>query len=402
MRILWHMPVLNRCGCGLSTRAVKLAREVVRRGHQVQFVVRAGRTDAGESIEGIPVSEITAAEGRPVHWSFQQHARMTTVCRVVDRIEPAHDLFISCQPEAIGRYKIKFPNQPAMFVCGGTTLLHDAANEMRRGRLSMLRQIPFRVDRSLKRRHERDAFRRADAVVFDSATTRTLVTNHYGVDPKKCHAILGGVDQDEFFPPSPAQREQARKSLNTRDGEFVIAWTGRLSPEKNVELLLRAVGRCTSAPRLLIVGDGNLRDSLELLAHSLQIADRVSFAGRQTDVSPYLHAADLFVFPSMGESFGGALAEAMACALPCVALRADSQMVRNAANEIFQDGECGRLVSSTAPAALAASIDDLLASPEARRELAARAAVRAREHFTWRSAGAALARVVEELASRKT
>src|SRR5262245_28734563 len=122
------------------------------------------------------------------------------------------------------------------------------------------------------------------------------------------------LDPDAFRPPTGVQRSAARRQFGLNDGHFVIAWTGRLAPEKNVSLLLEALacGGCVS-DRLLIAGDGPCEPVLKQQAARLNIAGRVTFCGRHEDVRPILHAADAFVFPSTGEALGQSLIEAMAC-----------------------------------------------------------------------------------------
>ena len=72
--------------------------------------------------------------------------------------------------------------------------------------------------------------------------------------------------------------------------------------------------------KLLIIGDGPLRDSLKLKSHELGLDGRIKFAGQVThdDLPKYLAAADVFVRPSLSEGLGTAFLEAMAAKLPVV------------------------------------------------------------------------------------
>jgi glycosyltransferase involved in cell wall biosynthesis len=97
---------------------------------------------------------------------------------------------------------------------------------------------------------------------------------------------------------------------------------GRLHPNKGFGLLLEALAE-TRGVRLMIAGDGPLRTSLEQLAGSLGIADRVSFLGWREDVPELLANADFLVCPSLHEPLGNVVIEAWSAGLPVVATTSD-------------------------------------------------------------------------------
>jgi glycosyltransferase involved in cell wall biosynthesis len=106
-------------------------------------------------------------------------------------------------------------------------------------------------------------------------------------------------------------------------GLHVIS-VGRLVPEKGLGTLLRAwrhVVEKVPEAHLHIVGAGPLRGALEAESCRLEIEPNVTFHGEQSDVIPYLRAADCFVLPSTVEGMSNALLEAMATGLPIVASR---------------------------------------------------------------------------------
>jgi glycosyltransferase involved in cell wall biosynthesis len=439
MRILWHMPTLRRAGCGLSRRAVELARRMAaERAGTITFVVAEDKTDvAGGTIGGLPVRILPDARRRAWHWSRQARARRGAAEEQVERIlndaTLRHDLFVSCQPEAVTAYAATRGRSPVVFACGGTTLLHDAAEEMRqsslgtaqeqnerlrglagppacrladrpftlfmRDSLSAFRRVPYRLDRRWKRENERQAFAAADAVVFDSNQTRETVIAAYRVAPRRCHTVYGGVDEGAFRPATPDQRRAARASLGLTPEGLVVVWTGRLSPEKNVELLLRALPRCRKRPdAVLLVGDGPESAALRRLAtDDLGLGGRVRFVGEQPDVRPFLHAADIFAFPSRGESFGGALAEALACGLACVALRPNGRDIRTASTEIIEHQRCGLLADPPTAEAFAAALDHLASSADERRRLGLEARRRACARFTWDAGARRFGEIISEL-----
>jgi glycosyltransferase involved in cell wall biosynthesis len=226
------------------------------------------------------------------------------------------------------------------------------------------------------------------------------VARNYALCPEHFQTIYGGVDPGEFQPPTDGQRCGARRTLGISDSETVITWTGRLSPEKNIDLLVRALACCHRLPsRVLIVGDGPARGELMQLSRRLGHEGVISFVGSHSDVRPFLHAADVFVFPSRGESFGGALVEAMACGLPCIALRPDAKTIRTATLEIIEHGKSGLLVDGAEPSALAAAIDRLVTNSDLRMVLGTAARQRVKTNFTWSGAAAQLDGLLSGLVS---
>jgi glycosyltransferase involved in cell wall biosynthesis len=129
----------------------------------------------------------------------------------------------------------------------------------------------------------------------------------------------------------PGEPEESKTQIRRRlgvpeDDGPVLLYVGRLAREKNLELLLRAVHAAVRvAPNLtlLVVGEGDEERSLQRLAAQLEIADRVRFVGPvpHQAVGCWYRAADLFVFPSVSETQGLVVLEAMAHRLPVLAVR---------------------------------------------------------------------------------
>jgi len=112
-------------------------------------------------------------------------------------------------------------------------------------------------------------------------------------------------------------------SVSPRPG-LVFGAVGRLVPEKNFDVLIRAFGllcRQHKEARLRIGGDGPVRPALERLIRSEGLDERVHLAGFVQDVAAFLSDVNVFVIPSRWESFGLSLLEAMAAGLPCTASR---------------------------------------------------------------------------------
>ncbi len=138
----------------------------------------------------------------------------------------------------------------------------------------------------------------------------------------------------------------------------LLAAMQRLQADGTVRLHLQADE--SLRPRLIIAGDGDDRPRLEALAAALGVSGSVTFTGfvSEATLAELYRRAAVFVMPSRGEGFGLVYLEAMRAGRPCVAARA------SAAAELIEDGESGLLVDPLDPAALAAALARLLASPE--------------------------------------
>jgi sugar transferase (PEP-CTERM/EpsH1 system associated) len=148
-----------------------------------------------------------------------------------------------------------------------------------------------------------------------------------GIARSRITHIVNGVDCERFQPGSQG-RASLRDEFNIPAGAIVVGTVGRLEAVKGHEQLLRAwplIERRLAAAgreaRLLIVGDGSLRATLEALARELGIAERVVFTGMRADVPQLLQAMDIFVLPSLNEGISNTLLEAMASGVPVVANR---------------------------------------------------------------------------------
>ncbi len=191
------------------------------------------------------------------------------------------------------------------------------------------------------------------------------------------HAIIpNGVEVGP--PPEAADTAAARAALGLDAHAVVVGCVAALRPEKDHDLLLRAIARLAPhapALRLVLLGSGAREDELRALAVSLGIADRVTFAGFRTDVAALLPALDVKCLTSVQETYPVSVLEAMAAARPVV--MTDPEGVP----EIVVDGESGFVVPVGDEDALVERLGRLVADPALRARMGAAAHARAAAEF---------------------
>jgi rhamnosyl/mannosyltransferase len=130
-----------------------------------------------------------------------------------------------------------------------------------------------------------------------------------------------GIDTDRFR--RTAATDAAISALRARFGKKIVLFVGRLIYYKGVSYLIDAMARLADKEaKLLVVGEGPLKDELQTLAIERGVAEQVMFLGKagDSDLLSYFHACDLFVLPSVAntEAFGIVQLEAMACGKPVI------------------------------------------------------------------------------------
>jgi glycosyltransferase involved in cell wall biosynthesis len=188
---------------------------------------------------------------------------------------------------------------------------------------------------------------------------------NYAVPTDKCCLIENAIDMEQFRRTTPVVA--AKQSIGWAANRSHIGAVGRLSAEKAFDVLIRAFHeliRRRPDVDLVIAGDGPERSRLEDLIRTLNLQDRVTLLGFQTDLRPIYEALDLFVLSSVREALPNVLLEAMALEVPVVATRVAGIPL------LISDGQSGVLAPPNDISALANSMQRLLAAPELRLQLA--------------------------------
>jgi len=203
-------------------------------------------------------------------------------------------------------------------------------------------------------------------------------------------------------PPGLGEAEGARvrSEFAIPEGAAVLGTVGRLVPVKQHDRFLQLVAALRGAGRPvhgLIVG-GDVRgfapgheQELRDLAAELGIADAVTFTGHVLEVGSYLAAMDVFVSVVSDEGFGAAVVEALAAAVPVVALDAGGPA------EILADGESGMLVPDGDADALREAVAEALDDPALLERLSRAGRLRYERAFTAEAGAERLIDVLEDL-----
>lgn len=194
-----------------------------------------------------------------------------------------------------------------------------------------------------------------------------------GLSADKISVVYNGVHPPQNVP----SVEDARACLHLEGASPILGTVARISRVKGIEYALEAVSKLIGDfpnLRYVIVGDGDRMESCQALAGKLGIANHVIFAGYQRDVSRYLVAMDLMLFPSIQEAMGMAIVEAFLVGVPVVGTE-----VGGIPEVISPD--CGALVPKADADALAAKTAELLRSPATLQSMGSAAKTRARTLF---------------------
>jgi glycosyltransferase involved in cell wall biosynthesis len=212
------------------------------------------------------------------------------------------------------------------------------------------------------------ALTRAARVVTVSEKQRELLVAR-GVPTSRIDTVYHGVDK-RMFHPSPKAEARAALGLPA-EGEIVTCVAALLPIKRHVDLIaaferLRRRAEHRDA-RLVLVGEGPLRGSLERAAASLGLGEHVRFTGNRPhdEVARWMKAADAVSLASDDEGLPNVLVEALACGRPVVATRVGG------IPELVRSEEHGRLVAPRDPAALSEALHDVLSRPWSPEALAA-------------------------------
>jgi len=354
---------------GPASHAPALAEFLHQRGHSVEVVTTA---------DAMP-----AARPYPVRWVSRRAALRHVRCALLVR-QCALGADVVYATSMIRRAAIgsRLARRPLVVKLVSDEVFERATRSGRyAGTLDEFQRVGGARMRFL-RRTRTAGLRRASHVFCPSAYLRDVALG-WGLGPEHVSVLPNPA------PPVPAMptRDELRRELRLEG--HVLAFAGRLGPQKALGVALEAVAAVPEVT-LVVAGDGPDRDALETRASELGLADRARFLGTQSreQVLRLFRASDASVLSSAWENFPHTVVEALAVGCPVIATSVGG------VPEVVRDGENGLLVPPGNAAALALAIRRFFEDDELRRRLAG-AASSSVAAFTEE---AVFARIEEELA----
>jgi glycosyltransferase involved in cell wall biosynthesis len=218
----------------------------------------------------------------------------------------------------------------------------------------------------------------ADKVICVSKTDYHEYSRRKMAISEKLAVINNGADISSFK--GPFDRQATRQECNLPLDAPVVGFFGRLTDQKGVEFLLRAVPMVLSqhsSCHFLIVGDGPKRQELEQIVRQLTISAQVTFLGMRRDIPALMNAVDIVAIPSLFEPNALCTFEAMAAGRAVVASAVEGLP------EQVVDGVTGHLVKPADSSSLAAKLNELLATPSVIIQMGLEGRRRAESNFSF-------------------
>ncbi|MFN2375714.1 MAG: glycosyltransferase, partial [Candidatus Binatia bacterium] len=262
--------------------------------------------------------------------------------------------------------------QADVLLCGSTpaNLAALAARDLARRDIPVVLSVNVPLSRSTAVRGRpalaglvRHYYPRADALIANAAFLAEDVVRFTRLSPGRVATIPNPVDVDGID--RQASEATSHPWLTARRVPLLLS-VGKLKAQKDFPTLLRAFRevRKVRPARLLLLGSGEERERLLLLAAELGLGEDVELPGFVANPYPYMAGADVFVSSSRWEGFSNVIAEALACGCPVVATDCPGGV-----SEILGGGRFGKLVSEADPGSLARAVLDTLDSPPDRERL---------------------------------
>ncbi len=340
MVIVFHLPKLTLGGVEMN--AIKLAKEYLKMGHSVKFLVHSF---SGEYCVDIPKEiEIVDLETRNIFIAVPKLKKWFRNNKI-DILISSRDLYNSVLLWIKHRYKFDFY---LIASCHTNAVIEHQLfkNKMRRLKTYLYMKMA------------KCTYRYADEIVAVSKGVAESITEYTKIPASKISVIYNPIIDDQF-------ELKKTESLNGDDcfnveGPIVLA-AGRLTEQKNFGLLINAfsiVVKKIPNAKLFIFGRGEENDALNNLIKQDGLEKNVFIHDFVSNLLKYMIRSDLFALSSNWEGFGNVLAEAMGCGVPLVSTDCPS-----GPREILEDGKYGILVDTNNPDSLANAIVEQLINP---------------------------------------
>jgi glycosyltransferase involved in cell wall biosynthesis len=211
------------------------------------------------------------------------------------------------------------------------------------------------------------AARKAKTVIAVSQALKNEMVK-LGVRENRIKVLRNGVDLNLFYPVS---KDEVRRKLNIKS--ITLLSVGNLIESKGHHLVIKAIQKLPEV-KLIVIGNGMMRNQLRRLVKTLNIGDRVVFIGEMShqDLKDYYNAADILVLASSREGMPNVILESIACGTPVIVT------ATGGAPEVVSNSAAGILIHERTPQAVAKAFRTLMKHYPDREYVRAHA-----ENFGW-------------------
>ena len=307
--------VLNNLAVGGSERkVVRLANSLSARGMQIGIAYLNEPTTLLKDVQPQVGTYFLSRQGR---FSLKASA---TLRRLIDDQRPRNVLSVNLYP--------------SLYVLTATRWARHKTRTI--GLMNTTKMDGARLKQSFYTR----VLRHIDWTVYGCELQRDVWLAQDSPMRPRSSVIYNGVDISRFTPSRVGVAEQ-RAHYGIGENTFVVGSVGRLAREKNQLPLIDVVAELRAANadvHLMLVGDGPMRETLQRRAAEKGITSAVTFTGAMADVRVALKLFDVFVLPSLSETFSNAALEAMAMQVPVILTRTGG------AGEMIEEGREGYII----------------------------------------------------------
>jgi L-malate glycosyltransferase len=338
----------------------ELGRELAARGHTVHFISYQLPTRLCQLNERLQFHQVDLFDYPLFEFPPYDLALASKIIEVADaqRLDVLHMHYAI--PHATAAYLAREMYKPTRYLPFVTTL-HGTDITLVGARKSFLPITKFSIAQS-------------DAVTAIS---------HYLAE-ETCRTFgLGGVEVIPNFINAEEYQRRVDEGLRARlapNGEKLLMHVSNFRPVKRIGDCIRAFAQMRKLSprlraRLVMCGEGPEREDAERLTREYELTDDVLFVGQVPNIADYLSVADLFLLPSVTESFGLAALEALACEVPVIATRVGGLP------EVVREGETGYLINLGDTETMAARALEILTDEDKQRRMGARGRAEAIAEF---------------------
>lgn len=230
---------------------------------------------------------------------------------------------------------------------------------------------------------EEKTVKRADAIIAVGKTLRKWIIEELNTEPEKTFYVPNGIDPKIFKP----------FNVNKSKENYTIIYSKAITKQNGIDYLIKSlkfIKKRFSNIKLIILGEGPLKEDMKRLAKSIGVRKNVVFLGRVAHhkVPYYLNSSDVYVMPTINingaqETFGISLIEAMACELPVIstAVGGPKEILEEGKRQMGKD--VGIMIPQKDAEAIAEKVIYLLEHPDEARKMGKRAREFVLKNYTW-------------------